>query len=464
MQRIRLPHEWQPRDYQKAAWDAWLSGIDRQLLVWHRRAGKDDIQLRQHSVAAFDRVGTYWHMLPEFAQARKAIWEAVNPHTGKRRIDEAFPGEIRENTRDNDMFIRFKNGSTFQVVGSDSFNSLVGTPPVGLTLSEWALANPTAWGYLSPILAENNGWAGFISTPRGNNHLKTMYDRFKNNPKWFCQILTVDDTGSISNEAIEDQRAEYESLFGKAVADTLIQQEFYCSFAGAMVGTYYADLVDRAEREGRIHDFEIDRDYPVHTAWDLGKGERNPIWCFQIIKDVPHVVDFLRPDTDELEDWVKWLNDRAYHGTDFVPHDIMTPEWGTTRTRFERMAALGRKPSRVAMVPVEDGRTAARFTINKAHFHATNCELALNGLRSYRREWDDEFKRFREKPVKDWADHIADGFRYLALAWQASPKQIPKEEKPKVLEYHLDKRGVMQGNLDVKGAIEARIRRRKAAE
>lgn len=362
------------------------------------------------------------------------------------------------------MFIRFKNGSTWQVVGSDSFNSLVGTPPIGLTLSEWALANPTAWAYLSPILAENKGWAGFITTPRGNNHVKSMYDRFKDDPKWFCQILTAEDTGAITLDAIEDQRAEYESLFGKSVAETLIRQEFYCSFAGAMVGAYYADLVDRAEQEGRVHDFEINRDLPVHTAWDLGKGSRNPIWCFQIIDGVPYVVDFLRPETDELEDWVQWLNDKAYHGTDFVPHDIMTPEWGTTRTRFERLQSLGRKPSRVAMVPVEDGRTAARFTINKAHFHATNCELALNGLRSYRREWDDEMKRFREKPVKDWADHIADGFRYLALAWRDAPKELPKQEKPKVLEYVAGPNGIIQGNMDVKGAVEAMIRRRRATE
>ncbi|WP_315928882.1 hypothetical protein [Mesorhizobium sp. SP-1A] len=60
---------------------------------------------------------------------------------------------------------------------ADNYNALVGTPPVGLTASEWALANPTAWAYLAPILAENNGWAAFISTPRGNNHLKGMLSR-----------------------------------------------------------------------------------------------------------------------------------------------------------------------------------------------------------------------------------------------------------------------------------------------
>ena len=63
-------------------------------------------------------------MLPEYGQARKAIWDAVNPHTGKRRIDEAFPPEIRKATRNQEMQIVFKNGSSWQVVGSDRYDAL----------------------------------------------------------------------------------------------------------------------------------------------------------------------------------------------------------------------------------------------------------------------------------------------------------------------------------------------------
>jgi phage terminase large subunit len=77
---------------------------------------------------------------------------------------------MREATRETDMLIRFKNGSTWQVVGSDNYNSLVGSPPVGVIFSEWSLAKPDAWTYLRPILAENGGWAVFIWTPRGRNH------------------------------------------------------------------------------------------------------------------------------------------------------------------------------------------------------------------------------------------------------------------------------------------------------
>ena len=64
--------------------------------------------------------------------------------------------ELRATTREQEMLIKFKSGSTWQVVGSDNFNSLVGSPPAGVVFSEWALAKPAARAYLKPILAENN--------------------------------------------------------------------------------------------------------------------------------------------------------------------------------------------------------------------------------------------------------------------------------------------------------------------
>ena len=229
-------------------------------------------------------------------------------------------------------------------------------------------------------------------------------------------------------------------------------------------GAYYARLIVQAEKDGRVRDFDLDPELPVHTAWDLGKGERNPIWCFQVKNDVPHVVDILIPETDELSDWVEWLNARGYNGVDFVPHDVMTQEWGTTRTRFETLQRLKRRPVRVASVSVQDGRAAARETIARAIFHKTKCEKGIDGLRHYRREWDSEMGRFKDNPIKDWADHVADGFRYLALSWRVAPKEQPKPEKPKDLTYVLGPRGVIQGNMSPKEAVEAMIRRKRAAD
>ena len=86
-----MPNQWHPRPYQLRLWHYLENGGKRAVCVWHRRAGKDDVCLHWTAAALHQRIGNYWHMLPEAAQARKAIWDAVNRLTGKRRIDEAFP-------------------------------------------------------------------------------------------------------------------------------------------------------------------------------------------------------------------------------------------------------------------------------------------------------------------------------------------------------------------------------------
>lgn len=483
MQSVRIPaHGWRPRDYQMPAWSAWEQGCKRQLLFWHRRAGKDEIDLQKHAVSAMTRPGTYWHMLPEAAQARKAIWNAVNPHTGRRRIDEAFPGEIVENRNDNEMFIRFVTGSTFQVVGSDNFNSLVGSPPVGITFSEWALANPSAWAFLSPILEENGGWASFITTPRGNNHAKGMLDAARldawdksGNPRgWFTQILTAAQTGAINAEGIERQRKIYAALYGREIADLLIDQEFYCSFAGAMVGAYWGAEVAEAEREDRIRTFEIDEKYQVHTVWDLGKATNNPIWCFQVIpgEPGPRIVDFYRPDSEDLEDWCDWLDDHGYRGNDYVPHDVLQPVWGSKRTRYDVLKSKGRNPRLVTggkPVSVAEGITAGRQTIKVATFYkggderGERMQLGIDGLKSYRREWDDKRKTFHDIAYKDWAEHIGSAFRYLGLAWKEekveAPPPPPKNSGP-VYEARPD--GTVVSSMTVQEQINDFLRRQKA--
>ena len=107
------------RWYQRPFHEYLVSGGKRAIEIAHRRWGKDEIVLSAFCELAHKRIGTYWHCLPEYAQGRKAIWESVNAHTGKRRIDEAFPPEIRKRTKDQEMFIELTCGSTWQVIGSD---------------------------------------------------------------------------------------------------------------------------------------------------------------------------------------------------------------------------------------------------------------------------------------------------------------------------------------------------------
>lgn len=434
---------------------------DRLIAIWHRRAGKDEICLNALSDLIVNDVGTYWHCFPEQKQARKAIWNGVNQHTGKRRIFDAFPESDIKRMQDNDMFIEFKNGSTWQLIGSDRYDSTVGSGPRGIVYSEWAICNPAAWAYHSPMIRESKGFAAFITTPRGNNHAKAMYDMAVNNPNWFAERLSVEDTYALEKEVLEEALLEYQSLHGVDFGRALFEQEYFVSWAGATVGAYFGAEMNKADRDGRIGECPIDEKHPVHCVMDLGKTSNNPVWLFQVIDGGLRIVDFYQPDSDDLDNWCEELRARGWNGNTYVPHDIMVTEWGTKRTRFDRLVERKMNPKRIARVSVADGLQAGRMAINSAQFDKVKCEVGIDGLKNYRREWDDDMKTFRENPVKDWSEHIGSAWRYLGLAWRDAPKQKPPVEKPKELVYTADATGRIVGNMSPKDAIDAMIRRRR---
>lgn len=422
--RVRLPNGWNPRPYQLPAWTALEQGRKRGVLVWHRRAGKDDIALHWSACQLHQRIGNYWHMLPEASQARKAIWEAINPHTGKLRIDEAFPQALRETTRSNEMFIKFKCGSSWQVVGSDNYNSLVGTPPVGVVFSEYALADPQAWAYLRPILAENGGWALFIYTPRGRNHGLTLYEAARDDPNWYAEILTAEQTGVFSPETLAAEKRELAREHGDAAGGAMFQQEYFCSFNAPMLGAYYAEEMDRAERDKRITRVPWEPASPVHTAWDLGIGDSTAIWFVQRVGREWRWIDYLENHGVGLDWYARELKAKPYvYGEHVLPHDANVKELtsGITRTEFlSRHAIRGRV---LANQRLEDGVQALRNVLSQSWFDAENCARGIECLRQYRREYDEVRKVFSNKPLHDWTSHGADAARYMALGSPVSQSQ-----------------------------------------
>lgn len=435
------------------------------LLLWHRRAGKDDICLHWAATQVLQRAGNYWHMLPNYEQARKSVWMAINPHTGKRRIDEAFPLEIRKRTLDQQMLIEFVNGSIWQLVGSDNYNSLVGSPPIGVTASEWALANPSAWAYLSPILRENGGWALFITTPRGKNHVHKMYQGFKEDKNWFCELLSINDTQALTQEQIEEARMEYIITYGSDHGQALFQQEYECSFDAAVLGAYYAAELSKLEREGRLTRVPHDPNAKVYTAWDIGFSDDTAIWWYQVIRGEIHILEYYGINGKDPkhffehvmgreilnDNWVldnkvpiKWgavipelLHRTAYnYGTHWLPHDAKAKTFTSFGKSLEEMAWKAFGSGKVRIVPdlsLQDGIQAARNMLNRTWFDKST-ETAFEMVKLYQREWDDDKKIFKDKPRHDFTSHAADALRYLAIAVKQDKVEDTRPEKPKYWE------------------------------
>lgn len=352
------------------------------------------------------RQASYWHMLPEYAQARKAIWDAVNPHTGKRRIDEAFPMELRASTRNQEMIIQFINGSTWQVVGSDNFNALVGSAPAGITYSEWALANPSARAYLRPIIAENNGWQIFITTPRGRNHAYNTFKSAEKDPSAFAQRLSVLDTGVIDPERLAIERQTYIDEFGEDYGLAMFEQEYLCSFDAAIMGAYYGSQVRDAEMQHRITSIEYDRDFPVHTAWDLGYSDDTSIWFYQVIAGEVRVLRYFGANGKTMDEYFDVLAGMGYkYGIHWFPHDARAKTLASGGKSIQEMAQKALGVGNVRIVPslsMQDGIQAARQMFPRCWFDKDGCDDGLEALAQYQREWDDKRKAFNDRPKHDW--------------------------------------------------------------
>ena len=438
---VELPHNgWEPRDDQMRLWDYLENGGKRAVAVMHRRWGKDDIALHFTATASQERIGNYWHMLPQFNQCRKAIWEAVNPRTGMKRIDETFPMEMRTSTRNTDMYLGLVGGSSWQLVGSDNYNALVGSPPIGIVFSEYALSNPQSWAYLSPILEENQGWAAFISTSRGNNHLKKMLDFARITPGWFAEVLTAEDTPVFTAVRLKEIQAELIGTFGPEMGEAMFQQEYFCSFQGAVMGSYYGKQMALARKEGRITSVPYETGAEVYTFWDLGVDDSTTIWFAQFIGKETRWIDYYENSGMGLAHYAKIMKEKPYvYGDHYMPHDAAVRELSAgehAQSRVEVSEALGIRPIITVERPrnkdaVMNGIEAARNSIGLCLFDAVKCSQGISALEGYKSEYDEEKKVLRNTPLHDWCSHAADAFRTYAVGYRS--KRIKPSQKRQVV-------------------------------
>lgn len=432
---IQIPYKFEPRPYQLELLRAMDSGYKRAIAVYHRRAGKDKTLLNLVVKKAMERVGVYYYFFPEFAQGRRVIWDGIDG-SGMRFRDH-IPKELILRESKQDMQIELINpydpetkGSIIQIIGTDNFDKVRGSNPVGCVFSEYAWQNPAAWDVVRPILAENGGWAVFNSTPFGKNHFFEMWKMAESNEEWFTQLITVEDSVDengiryVPESVIDEERKA-------GMSEEMIEQEFYCSFTSNSQGFYYLKYLEDAAKNNRISNIPVDPSKPVDTWWDIGVGDSTAIWFTQIVGQEVHVVDFYQNNSVGLEHYAKYLQSLPYvYGIHNFPHDMANTEFGTGRSRIEVAEGLfgSKNVNIVQKVSVEDGINAVRVVLPRCRFDKTRCELGIKALYNYHRQWDDRLQEFKNQPVHDWSSHPADAFRYFAVGL-TMPKNKSKTQQ-----------------------------------
>lgn len=412
MEVERCALKYNPRWYQICVHNAFnKKGYKRVFALFHRRAGKD--------ICAFNHIvdkanqgipGLYYYICPTYQQGKKIIWTGIN-EDGQRIIDY-IPKRLIKRINNSEMLIEFRNGSLLQVVGCDNYDSLRGTNPRGVVFSEYAMMDERIWTeVISPILRKNGGWAFFQTTPLGRNHAYDLWNQSNENEKWYTLKVTVDDTGLITEEQINEERDE-----GKE--EPTIQQEYYCSFSKGLMGAYYQELIDKMHQSGRITDVPWNPNEPVYCSFDLGMTDSTAIIWYQYCGRQVHFIDAEEHSNKSIQFYAKLLLDKPYvYGGYFFPHDLAVKELGTGVSRDEVFRNYGIEPYILPRKSIQGGIENARsLLMSKAWIDKDKCKTLIKCLEHYHREYDSKNKVLRDKPKHDFSSHFADSFRYAAMS------------------------------------------------
>lgn len=409
-----------PRPYQIPLFDAIENkGIKRAVLVWHRRAGKDVAAFNLLIRMALKKVGSYYYILPTYRQARLILFEGMTM-TGKRFLD-FIPEELIAKINIQEMKIILVNNSQIHFLGSDNYDSLRGSNAAGIVFSEYAFQHPSTYPTLRPVLVANDGWCVFISTPFGENHFYKLFQVAKESDDWFCDVQTIEDTGVVSVEQVENE--EQEGLMSRE----MIEQEYYCSFTIGATGSYYNRYLNNMELNNQITTVPWEPSFPVYTCWDLGVRDASVILFFQIVGKTINIIDYYENNSMGIEHYVGVVTSKPYmYAKHFAPHDIMVRDFSTGLTRWEKARELGLKfeirvkdnvrRSAVPQVSLMDGIEAVRTTLPRIWIDRDKCAKLITAIRDYRREYDAKNKVYKPSPLHDSNSHAADALRYLCLS------------------------------------------------
>ena len=402
------------------------------VIVAHRRCGKTVAcinDLISRAIMEGKEDGRYSYLAPYFSQAKTIAFDYLM----------RFSEPVRVNHNVSELWVELVNGARIRLFGADNPDAMRGLYLDGVVLDEYADMKPSIWGaVIRPLLADRQGWATFIGTPKGHNQFWDVYNNATQDKDWYVKTLRASQTGLLPDTELADA--------AKMMSQDQYLQEFECDFESAILGAFYGKEMRQLTDQGRITEVKHDPMFKVHTAWDLGYSDDTAIWFFQVIHGEIRLLDYHYSNGQPVAFYAGVVQsrevERCYdYGYHYLPHDARAKTLASNRSVIEQLGdKLPIKSLRIVPnLGLQDGIQASRLALTRAWFDH-KCEDGIECLRQYQREYDEDKKVFRDKPRHDWTSHGADAFRYLSIVWKDEAKIVTKDEPI---------RGVFVGKTDV---------------
>jgi len=391
-------------------------------VVCHRRFGKTVWALNHMIMKAMQcplQDPQYIYVSPTMKQTVNNVWMYVKKYTS------FIPGvKIYESAKEIKIPLKKDSTVTIRMAGAEDPMGLKGTYYDGVIFDEVAQMPRIAWTEaIRPSLADREGWAIFIGTPKGRNFFKELYEYPSSgndiHGEWASFMFKASETGVLSEKELTSQKS--------SMGHDQYMQEFECDFYAATPGTYYATILNELRDMGQIGNFPYNPDHSVVTAWDLGTNDKTSIWFAQIIKGEIFIIDFYENNKLGTDYYAKIIKEKPYsYDYHILPHDSKQEHDGVGSSKRSKLMRLGLKCKVLKRMDVAQGITAVQNTLKMCRFNLETTITGLDSLSYYHSEYDSKNDVQRIIPVHDFSSHASDAFRYLVQGLKERTTTNPK--------------------------------------
>lgn len=367
------------------------------VVVAGRRFGKTHLAIRQLCFHAKEPEQTVWYVAPTYRQAKMITWKKLR----KKLIELRWAKKINE----TELTLELKNGSTISLKGADNYDSLRGIGLDYLVIDEFADIDPEAWyETLRPTLADRQGGALFIGTPKGLNWAHDLFKMQEEFPdEWRSFQFTTIDGGNVKPEEIEAAR--------KTLDLRTFRQEFMATFETFSGRVYYA-----FDRNYNLKSYNSELPHELHIGMDFNL---DPMSAVVAVKqgNILHVIDEIKiygSNTDEMVDEIT----TRYPKKSIIIYPDPAGKAGKTSAQGRTDHSILRTANFRVLAPnshnkIRDGVNAVNAKLRSSTgvttlFIDPKCKYLIECLEKH------VYKEGTSIPDKDSGfDHMNDALRYM---------------------------------------------------
>jgi hypothetical protein len=247
-----------------------------------------------------------------------------------------------------------------------------------------------------------------------------MWSNVEDSKDWFSSIVQTLWPDRPGYSGLVDAKTLKKIQEEEGLSEEDIEREYGVSFSTGLKGSYYAESITDAYRNGRVRMHLYNDTLPVNTFWDIGIDDSDACWFGQEDGDAVKWIDYFEDSNIGTDDIAKMLSNKGYdYDTHYLPHDAGHRKKGrqvfTTAEELADSLRDFKVGGTIEVLPKTGSVQASIQGVRKRFphywFDPVTCKTGLEKLALYHKVFDKRRKVFMQKPHHDENSHAADAIR-----------------------------------------------------